>query len=91
MVVFSNLSIAKQLKPQVTVLYSSSKSNAGEAISYPEVTSKMTIAQVIFPVGRQLPIHTHPAPLIVDIISDEVTSERPTGEKVFYKAGDTFI
>ena len=91
MVVFSNVSIAKQLKPQVTVLYSSSKSNAGEAITYPEGTPKMTIAQVIFPVGGQLPMHTHPAPLIVHIISGEVTSERPTGEKVVYKAGDTFI
>ena len=51
----------------------------------------MTIAQVIFPVGGQLPMHTHPAPLIVHIISGEVTSERQTGEKVVYKAGDTFI
>ena len=91
LVVFSNVSIAKPLKPQVTVLHSSSKSNAGEAITYAEGTPKMTIAQVIFPVGGQLPMHTHPAPLIVHIISGEVTSERSTGEKVIYKAGDTFI
>ena len=51
MVVFSNVSIAKPLKPQVTVLHSSSKSSAGEAISYPKGTPKLTIAQVIFPVG----------------------------------------
>ena len=62
MVVFSNISIAKQLKPQVTVLHSSSKLNAGEAIIYPKGTPKMTVAQVIFPVGGQLPMHTHPAP-----------------------------
>ena len=31
MVVFSNVSTAKPLKPQVTVLHSSSKSNVGEA------------------------------------------------------------
>ena len=31
MVVFSNVSIAKPLKPQVTVLHSSSKSSAGES------------------------------------------------------------
>ena len=79
MVVFSNVSIAKQLKPQVTVLYSSSKSNAGEAITCTEGMPKMTFAQVIFPVGGQLPMHTHPAPLIINIISGEVTSERPTG------------
>ena len=87
----SNVAIAKPLKPQVTVLHSSSKSNSGEAISYPKGTPKMTIAQVIFPVGGQLPLHTHPSPLLVHIISGEVTSERPTGEKVVYKAGDTFI
>ena len=91
MVVFSNVSIAKQLKPQVTILHSSSKSNAGEVITYPVETAKMTITQIIFPVGGQLPMHTHPAPLIVHVISGEVTSERPTGEKVVYKAGDTFI
>tara|TARA_Y100000996_G_scaffold378187_1_gene330705 strand:- start:156 stop:665 length:510 start_codon:yes stop_codon:yes gene_type:complete len=91
MVVFSNLSIAKPLKPQVTVLHSSSKSSAGEAISYPKGTPKLTIAQVIFPVGGILPKHTHPAPLIVHIMSGEVTSERPNGKKVVYKAGDTFV
>tara|TARA_B110000971_G_scaffold187556_1_gene196828 strand:+ start:100 stop:609 length:510 start_codon:yes stop_codon:yes gene_type:complete len=91
MVVFSNVSIAKPLKPQVTVLHSSSKSSAGEAISYPKGTPKLTIAQVIFPVGGILPKHTHPAPLIVHIMSGEVTSERPNGKKVVYKAGDTFV
>ena len=91
MVVLSNVSIAKPLKPQVTVLHSSSKSSAGEAISYPKGIPKMTIAQVIFPVGGKLPKHTHPAPLIVHIMSGEVTSERPNGEKVVYKAGDTFV
>ena len=91
MLVFSNVSIAKPLKPQVTVLHSSSKSSAGEVISYPKGTPKLTIAQVIFPVGGILPKHTHPAPLIVHIMSGEVTSERPNGKKVVYKAGDTFV
>ena len=82
---------AEQAKPQVTILHSSSTSNAGEAFSYPTGTPKLTIAQVIFPVGAQLPMHTHPAPLIVHVISGELTSERPSGEKVTFKAGDTFI
>ena len=75
----------------MTVLHSSSKSSAGESISYPKGTPKLTIAQVIFPVGGILPKHTHPAPLIVHIMSGEVTSERPNGKKVVYKAGDTFV
>ena len=91
MVVLSNASIAKPLKPQVTILHSSSKSSAGESISYPKGTPKMTIAQVIFPVGGKLPKHTHPAPLIVHIMSGEVTSESPNEKKVVYKAGDTFV
>ena len=91
MVVFSNVSTAKPLKPQITILHSSSKSNAGEAFTYPKGTPKITIAQVIFPVGGQLPMHTHPSPLVVHIISGELTSERPSGAKVVYKAGDTFI
>ena len=82
---------AENLKPQITVLHSSTKSNAGEAFSYPTGTPRMTIAQVIFPVGAKLPMHTHPAPLIVHIMSGELTSERPDGDVVVYKAGDTFI
>jgi len=34
MVVFSNVSTAKPLKPQITILHSSSKSNSGEAFTY---------------------------------------------------------
>ena len=88
---FLGIANAEQAKPQVTILHSSSTSNAGEAFSYPSGTPKLTIAQVIFPVGAQLPMHTHPAPLIVHVISGELTSERPSGEKVTFKAGDTFI
>jgi len=88
---FLGIANAEQAKPQITILHSSSTSNAGEAFSYPTGTPKLTIAQVIFPVGAQLPMHTHPAPLIVHVISGELTSERPSGEKVTFKAGDTFI
>ena len=88
---FLGIANAQQAKPQITILHSSSTSNAGEAFSYPTGTPKLTIAQVIFPVGAQLPMHTHPAPLIVHVISGELTSERPSGEKVTFKAGDTFI
>ena len=87
----SGVANADQVKPQVTILHSSSTSNAGEAFSYPTGTPKLTMAQVIFPVGAQLPMHTHPAPVIVHVISGELTSERPSGDKVTYKAGDTFI
>ena len=88
---FLGIANAEQAKPQITILHSGSTSNAGEAFSYPTGTPKLTIAQVIFPVGAQLPMHTHPAPLIVHVISGELTSERPSGEKVTFKAGDTFI
>tara|TARA_A100001011_G_C13887057_1_gene665386 strand:- start:216 stop:641 length:426 start_codon:yes stop_codon:yes gene_type:complete len=88
---FLGIANAEQAKPQITILHSSSTSNAGEGFSYPMGTPKLTIAQVIFPVGAQLPMHTHPAPLIVHVISGELTSERPSGEKVTFKAGDTFI
>ena len=51
----------------------------------------MTLAQVILPKGGKLPMHTHPVPLIVHVMSGELTSERLSGEKVIYKAGDTFV
>ena len=88
---FSGIANAEQAKPQITILHSSSTSNAGEAFSYPTGTPKLTIAQVIFPVGAQLPMHTHPAPLIVHIISGELTSERSSGKTTVYMAGDVFV
>ena len=88
---FSVMANAEQAKPHVTILHSGSTSNSGETFSYPPGTPKLTIAQLIFPVGAQIPMHTHPAPLIVHIISGEITSERLSGEKVIFKAGDTFI
>ena len=36
-------------------------------------------------------MHTHPVPLIVHVMSGELTSERPSGETSVYKAGDTFV
>ena len=88
---FSTVANAEQVKPQITLLHSSTTSSTGEALSYPSGTPKMTLAQVILPKGGKLPMHTHPVPLIVHVMSGELTSERPTGEKVIYKAGDTFV
>ena len=72
---FSVMANAEQSKPHVTILHSGSTSNSGETFSYPSGTPKLTIAQLIFPVGAQILMHTHPAPLIVHIISGEITSE----------------
>ena len=87
----SGIASADQLKPQITLLHSSTTSSAGEAFSYPAGTPKLTLAQVILPKGGQLPMHTHPVPLIVHVMSGELTSERPSGETSVYKAGDTFV
>ena len=88
---FSVMANAKQTKPHETILHSGSISNSGETFSYPKGTPKLTIAQLIFPVGAQIPMHTHPAPLLVHIISGEITSERLSGKKFVFKARDTFI
>ena len=88
----SGIVSAEQLKPQITLLHSSTTSSeTGEAFSYPAGTPKLFLAQVIVPKGGQLPMHTHPAPLIVHVMSGELTSERRSGETAVYKAGDTFV
>ena len=88
----SGIVSAEQLKPQITLLHSSTTSSeTGEAFSYPAGTPKLFLAQVIVPKGGQLPMHTHPAPLIVHVMSGELTSERLSGEIAVYKAGDTFV
>ena len=88
----SGIVSAEQVKPQITLLHSSTTSSeTGEAFSYPAGTPKLFLAQVIVPKGGQLPMHTHPAPLIVHVMSGELTSERRSGETAVYKAGDTFV
>ena len=88
----SGIVSAEQVKPQITLLHSSTTSSeTGEAFSYPAGTPKLSLAQVIVPKGGQLPMHTHPAPLIVHVMSGELTSERLSGEIAVYKAGDTFV
>ena len=88
----SGMVSAEQVKPQITLLHSSTTSSeTGEAFSYPAGTPKLSLAQVIVPKGGQLPMHTHPAPLIVHVMSGELTSERPSGETSVYKTGDTFV
>ena len=88
----SGIVSAEQVKPQITLLHSSTTSSeTGEAFSYPAGTPKLSLAQVIVPKGGQLPMHTHPAPLIVHVMSGELTSERLSGETAVYKAGDTFV
>ena len=88
----SGIASADQVKPQITLLHSSTTSSeTGEAFSYPAGTPKLSLAQVIVPKGGQLPMHTHPAPLIVLVMSGELTSERPSGDTTVYKAGDTFV
>ena len=88
----SGMVSAEQVKPQITLLHSSTTSSeTGEAFSYPAGTPKLFLAQVIVPKGGQLPMHTHPAPLIVHVMSGELTSERRSGETAVYKAGDTFV
>ena len=88
----SGIVSAEQVKPQITLLHSSTTSSeTGEAFSYPAGTPKLSLAQVIVPKGGQLPMHTHPAPLIVHVMSGELTSERRSGETAVYKAGDTFV
>lgn len=88
---FSNIANAEQAKPQITLLHSATTSSAGESLSYPTGTPQLVVAQVILPKGGKLPMHTHPVPLIVHVMSGELTSERPSGEMMVYQAGDTFV
>ena len=88
----SGIVSAEQVKPQITLLHSSTTSSeTGEVFSYPAGTPKLSLAQVIVPKGGQLLMHTHLAPLIVNVMSGELTSDRLSGETAVYKAGDSFV
>ena len=49
---FAGIASAEQVKPQITLLHSSTTSTeTGEAFSYPAGTPKLSLAQVILPKG----------------------------------------
>ena len=79
-------------------VFSGTQTLNGSTLTYPEGTPEMRLFRVEIPAGGSIPLHTHPAPMLVhvqDINSGDLLNTRvqPDGSEVssVFKPGQVFL
>ena len=85
---------------EVTVkeVFSGTQTLNGTPLRYPEGKPELRLYQVKIPVGGRIPLHTHPAPMLVHVQGVDSgdllnTRVQPDGSEVssVFKSGESFI
>ena len=83
---------------KIEEVFKGSKTLNGTALSYPEGNPELRLYRVEIPVGGKIPVHTHPAPMLVyvqGVDSGDLLNTRvqPDGTEVsgVIKPGESFI
>ena len=83
---------------KIEEVFKGSKTLNGTALSYPEGNPELRLYRVEIPVGGKIPVHTHPAPMLVHVQGFESgdllnTRVQPDGSEVssVFKSGESFI
>jgi len=83
---------------KIDELFSGSKTLNGTTLSYPEGKPELRLYRVEIPVGGKIPLHSHPAPMLVyvqGVDSGDLFNTRvqPDGSEVsgVIKSGETFL
>ena len=89
---------AASTEVKVEEVFSGSETLNGTQLSYPEGKSELRLYRVEIPVGGKIPLHTHPAPMLVyvqGVDSGELLNTRvqPDGSEVssVFKPGESFL
>ena len=84
--------------PIVKEVFKSTKTVYGKPFQYPEGTAELRLFRVELPVGGEIPLHTHPAPMLVYVQEENsgdlmITRVLPDGKEVStkFKSGTAFI
>ena len=83
---------------EVKEVFSGGESLNGTPLKYPEGKPQLRLYRVEIPVGGKIPLHTHPAPMLVyvqaensgDLLNTRVQPDGTTVSSVF-KPGESFI
>ena len=83
---------------QIKEVFSGSESLNGTPLQYPEGKPELRLFRVEIPVGGKIPLHTHPAPMLVyvqaensgDLLNTRVQADGSKVSSVF-KPGESFI
>ena len=83
---------------KIDELFSGSKTLNGTTLSYPEGKPELRLYRVVIPVGGKIPLHSHPAPMLVyvqGVDSGDLFNTRvqPDGSEVsgVIKSGESFL
>ena len=89
---WAGLSTARETKPKVEVLQSTSKTVIGQPISYPtSKPAKVTAALITMQPGQSTGWHLHEVPLFGYMLEGEITVDYgPHGKRV-YRKGDSLL
>ena len=85
-------------KPVIQEIFTSSETLNGTPLKYPAGQPEMRLYRVEIPAGGKIPLHTHPAPMMVYVQGVESgsllnTRLKPDGSEVktVFKPGEAFI
>ena len=83
---------------KIEEIFKGSKTLNGTALSYPEGKPELRLYRVEIPVGGKIPLHSHPAPMLVSVQGDDSgdlfnTRVQPDGSEVseVIKSGESFL
>ena len=85
-------------KPVINEIFTASKTLEGAFLKYPDGKAEMRLYRVEIPVGGKIPLHKHPAPMMVyvqGVRSGSLLNTRvkPNGTeiKTVFKPGEAFV
>ena len=85
-------------KPVIQEIFTSSETLNGTPLKYPAGQPELRLYRVEIPAGGKIPLHTHPAPMMVYVQGVESgsllnTRLKPDGRKVktVFKPGEAFV
>ena len=89
---------AASTEVKIDEVFSGTQTLNGTTLSYPEGKPELRLYRVEIPVGGKIPLHTHPAPMLVyvqGVDSGELLNTRvqPDGSEVssVFKPGESFL
>jgi len=85
-------------KPSIQEIFTSSLTLNGTALKYPEGKPELRLYRVEIPAGGKIPLHTHPAPMMVyvqGVRSGSLLNTRVQADgteiKTVFKPGEAFV
>ena len=78
----------------VEELFTANRTLGGNVVAYPEGTPEMRVYRITLPVGAKIPLHIHPAPVVVMVEQGELSNVRIVNgaeETDTIKVGDGFL